>query len=599
MYPLSILLNIFLFLAVSLILLSFGSKILKLFRFDFASKVLKFLISFGLGLGLFGYLLYIIGLLSLFYFWLIWVLIIIVGLCSYREIIIWLVDFKNVFKRFHWSILKKDKWLLVIIILILLWLGFVFVGTVSPMIEFDSRWYHFGEAKYYLENHRISIETFWAGVHTPSVFWPSAFPRLAEMFFAIFLSFKAEIAAKLVNFAFGLIGVLAIFYYARRKVGNYAAIIAAAVVLVSEPFIINSLYGYIDLIVFGFSALFLLLLFLWFEKQDIKNLILAGVFCGLVISTKFNGVLLLPIAFFLIVWQGIAQKNLKQFLINNLYFFFFTLLFSFAWYLDNKLHTGSFIYPFGGLISEARSQLGILKTEMRLFLDLIIFISPFFIFTFFFGRKKSAKIDLALLSSFLIYFVIWGTISTNEFRYLLPGMFGLCVLAGQGFAWFRARRIMKYMAVTFVVMLLLVGDTVAFLKVKSYLPYFIGLKTREEFLTRVMAPDWWTVYDYNGEIKRITGGKKVLIAGNAGHTYYIDFPAKHASLSGINFIKIDRVVSLNQVLKENGFDYVLVKKGDMNQLFYFTTISDKDNSDRYFPKIYDDSYSEITIYQVK
>jgi len=602
MYPLSILFNLLIFVVVSLILTSLGKKILHLFSLN-TSKLVEFIYSFVLGYGFFGYFLYLMGILKIFYFWLIWLALILILIISFKEFIFWVKIIWHKIKGISYSKLVKNKLYFILLLLVTIWLIIVFLGAVSPLIDFDSRWYHFGEAKYYLENHRISIETFWAGTGSPSIFWPSAFPRLSEIFFAVFLSFKAEIAAKLINFAFGIIGALAIFSYARSKMSNHSSLVAGLVVLVSIPFISNAIAGYIDLIVFGLAAVAFLPVFFWLEdkEKNINYIILAGIISGLGCSVKLNAIFLVPIITFIIVAQLLfIDRNIKKTLLFPLTYLFSVFIFSFAWYLNDRLSTGSFTYPMGSVQHETAIRENVFQGSFKLFFNIILLIFPLVGLVIFGFRKKFARIIFFLLFSSIVYYIFWdwGSNTINEPRYLLSAFFGLSVIVGLGCEYLlKLSRISRISVSVFIVLIILAQIVMAVRAEKKYYPYIVGLKTRQQFLTENMAPDWWTVYDYSGEIKKVTQGKKVLVAGNAWHTYYIDFPYAHASLSKINFKLINSTQLLAQELKSEGFDFVLMKKDDIKELISHTSISNSETGG-YFEQIYCDPYSEIIIYRI-
>ena len=611
MYSLTILINLLLFAVVSIILLSLGSRILKFFNFSFDLSA-TFLFSLGLGYGVFGYLLYLIGLVHLFYFWLIWILLALAAIFSYQEIIFWLKSFKTFWIRLNFSSLKRNKLAVILILILLIYLFFVLVGTVSPMVEFDSRWYHFAEPKYYLEHHIVAIKAIWTGnKFPPSVFAASGFPRLAEMFFAIFLSFKAEIAAKLVNLLFGLIGVLAIFLFTKRRAGSLAAFVAASAILFSGVFVMDSTFGYIDLITFGLACLSFLSFFFYLETEEKKYLIMAGVLTGLAVSTKHSGLFLVPIfSLLVLVWNLIVKKRWLKSFKDVLLYAVISLLFCVAWYIDTRIHTGHFFYPFAGDTSrdiQVQAQ-NIISREALMFMKDFIINLPLFIFIFFAFDRKNLKFKIFLLLASLFYFIFWGLVPTIELRYLLPGLFGFAVLAGIGFKnCLDYNRLTRFFGLTFLILVLLVNTADGFLKVKSYAAYFFGQKERAQFLTERIAPDWWSIYDYNGEIKKTIGGSKALVIG-AWHLYYIDFSYEHASLSPINFRLIENVPDLARGVKASGFDYVVAKKGEMmTQLVPFTSIDSLGNKSsrveaelkQYFPQVYEDKAMEIIIYRVK
>ncbi|MCX6811168.1 MAG: glycosyltransferase family 39 protein, partial [Candidatus Berkelbacteria bacterium] len=580
-----ILLNLILFFIVSFILLSFGSKLLKLFPPKGLSTLDNFIYSCGIGFGVFGCLLYIIGLFRLFYPWVIWLLLILVGILVYKEILFWLLVLRDFFKKINLLFFKKNIWFTIIIILAIVWLVYVFIGTVSPVLAIDTIWYHFGEAKYYLDNHHVSIEAFWEGTKTSSYFFTSAFPRLAEMFFSLFLSFKAEIAAKLVNLFFGLLGTLAIFAYVRKKASNLPALISALSIFIAMPFLMNALNGLIDLIVFGFAAISFLAILTWFDEENTYYLVLAAIFSGFVISCKFNGFFIPPIFILIILVKNLViKKDIHCLFKNLLTYIIIAFIFSFAWYLDNKLHTGSFIYPSNNLEIVSGPSGNILIKISRLFLENVLFIFPLLIFFIFGFSRKNYMIAILLFLSFLAFYLIWVKSPVNEPRYLLPGLVGLAILAGLGFnKLINYHLAVSFSAKIFVILVVLVNLIFTFSEVRSYFAYAF-LESRYQFLTEIMALDYWDIYDYNGQIKKAIGNSKVLVAGNIVHMYYIDFPAEHASLSNINFKDIYSIKELAQ------YTSIDIPKEGRREI--------DSEIDKYFPRVYEDSKALILIYKI-
>ena len=88
----------------------------------------------------------------------------------------------------------------------------------------------------------------------------------------------------------------------------------------------------------------------------------------------------------------------------------------------------------------------------------------------------------------------------------MPGIFGLAILAGMGFKHLiNYNRVLNYAVKAFVIAVIIANLIQCFVQDKPYFTYVIGLKTRQQFLTQVIASDWWSVYDYNGEIKKMIG----------------------------------------------------------------------------------------------
>ena len=128
------------------------------------------------------------------------------------------------------------------------------------------------------------------------------------------------------------------------------------------------------MIVFGFAAVSFSAIFLWLEKNNFFYLVLAAIFSGFVISCKFNGLLILPIFILIILTKDLLfQRNILRLLKDLLAYIVITFIFSFAWYLDNKLHTGSFTYPYEYLQQELGLQGSFLIKVSKTFLENTVF----------------------------------------------------------------------------------------------------------------------------------------------------------------------------------------------------------------------------------
>jgi dolichyl-phosphate-mannose--protein O-mannosyl transferase len=118
----------------------------------------------------------------------------------------------------------------------------------------------------------------------------SYYPMNLDLLYLIPLAFNNDIAPKFIHFAFALITAFMIFRYLSRRTGPACAWLGALFFLILPVIVRLSSTVYVDLglICFFFAAL--LYLFDWIESGfKPRPLIISGIFCGLALGTKYNG----------------------------------------------------------------------------------------------------------------------------------------------------------------------------------------------------------------------------------------------------------------------------------------------------------------------
>ncbi|MCK5595466.1 phospholipid carrier-dependent glycosyltransferase, partial [bacterium] len=243
----------------------------------------------------------------------------------------------------------------------------------------------------------------------------------------------------------------------------------------------------------------------WSSKNGIVWLILAGIFCGFAIGTKYTGALyfILP-ALVLIVFFTIQKKeNVIKNMCKSMFLFilFASLTFS-PWLIKNLIYTQNPVYPlfyniFGGIdwnaelvqrfarfhISKDMNILSIVSLSWKVPLNnqvsVILLILPLL---FFIRLDRNIKI---LISYTILVFILWTFFTHRIIRFLLPCLSVWSLLAAYTLVNFKKSKIASR-----VLYLLVIGflcwntfkfaATVGF----NFFDVAYGKETKEEFLLK-------------------------------------------------------------------------------------------------------------------
>lgn len=105
---------------------------------------------------------------------------------------------------------------------------------------------------------------------------------------------------------------LAGFLWAKKLYGEKAGLFTAFLILFFPNILAHGRLINTDI---GLTLFFLIEIYFWgkfLKDPNITNIILSGIFLGLVLASKFTGIIILPILFILIIVKLILQKNFKN-----------------------------------------------------------------------------------------------------------------------------------------------------------------------------------------------------------------------------------------------------------------------------------------------
>ena len=328
---------------------SAGATVLRLARFRFASPLELVLYSVAIGFALTSYSLFALGSLG----WLnlgmaLFVLACMaaVGTPSLWRGATWLLD-KRPWLKLLRRRLSRSHWPeLLLVSLFGCFAVLNLFGALAPPTEWDSLDHHLGAVKFFIMQGRISF--------VPYRGW--ATPFTAEMWNMLGLLLGSNILPQLFQYSMGLVSALALYLVARNGTLSRAALLAATIYYTSPHIFTLSTSAKSDLAWLLFVFLSLQALLTWQRRDDIKFLILSGVFTGLTLATKFQGFLWAPAigaALLLSLWPVWRQRPLAA----AGCVFIFGLIAGIVvapWWLRNWLAGGDPIWPYGYPIFHSR-----------------------------------------------------------------------------------------------------------------------------------------------------------------------------------------------------------------------------------------------------
>jgi len=334
-------LNLLVFLALFFVILIFGQRLLSVFAKHIEFNLLeKLFIGFGIGAGLLALIILFVGMIGFLYKSVI--LVLLIALCA-----ISVTQIKKVFKDISvWlNRIRKEKFsyfeLFLLFCILFVW-SFALVGSMTPLIGTDAASYHLQDPKIFILQHKIT--------HIPYT-RESLWPFLIQMLFTLGLLLKGVVVAKLFNFTFGLLSIVAVYSLCRRQWQRTPSLLAASVIGLMPAVFTSAKYAYTDLAVVFYTAVSFYLVFLWLQRKEMVLFYLCALFCGFLLGIKI--VLVTAVAVILILYIFNAGKEkpfIKGVLVHAAVFL--TIIFATCgiWYLRSWIILGNPVYPFAGYL---------------------------------------------------------------------------------------------------------------------------------------------------------------------------------------------------------------------------------------------------------
>lgn len=557
------------------ITLGLGKKILDLSKLRAKSLLEEMSLSFGLGLGILSILVLLIGFAKGLNRFCLYSVLLMLCIISIREIKYFFRIFKSSFsERFSKEIISQLPYISAfnkfLIISIGLTIFLAFTGALAPPLNYDTLSYHLAFPKLYVRAGRIFF--------IPHNMY-SNLPFGVEMFYTLALVIKDEILAKLIHFSIGILCALTIFVIGRKYFGRNVGLLAAAIFYNMPAVCLSSTYAFNDLGLVFYGLLMLFCIINWFSKNEVTWLILAGIFCGFAISTKYTGALyFIPTSLIFIVAFIVLKKEkvLKNTCRSVLLFIFFASLAFLPWLIKNLIYTHNPVYPlfyniFGGIdwnrelaqrfarfhVSKDMNVLHIVSLLWKVPLNNqgsgILLILPVLFFT---RLNRNIKI---LISYTILVFILWIFFTHRIIRFLLPCLAVASILTAYALVNFKKSKI-----ISIVLHILVIGflcwntfkfaATVGF----NFFDAAYGKVTKEEFLSK-------NLYQY-GAFKfineKLPEDSKILFVGE-NQSFYCD-----RDYVGSSPLDVNDIVEISNASENASIIYAKLRDTNITHILY-------------------------------
>jgi hypothetical protein len=265
-------------------------------------------------IGIYGYLIYALGVLGILYKSTVLISSIIFIIFSFlyfksHKNDLPAINFKN--KKIKYPIIAFG------------FLAFInLIGALGPELSFDALWYHLTIPKIFIQEHRI--------FHIQGgLFYYSSMPKLLEMLYVPGLMFGNEIIARLIQWLFGILTSIVIYKISRKFFDEKISILSSIIFYGCLVVAWQSTVAYVDL---GRTFFEIMALWGFLEYSQTKRralLIESAVLVGLAVSVKLIALGTVPIFLILLL---ILEKDKKIAFKNVLIFILISLLIPLPWF---------------------------------------------------------------------------------------------------------------------------------------------------------------------------------------------------------------------------------------------------------------------------
>lgn len=485
----------------------------------------------AIGIGLYGFLIFFLGLLSLIhkntiivvsiFYWVIY---------FYAQRIKIINSWQSLKNNIYLLIQGKMHWIsMLILLLLILQIGVNFIGTLGPEHGFDALWYHLTLPKLYVQNHAITYFPGW-------LFYYSVMPKLTEMFYVVALLLSNEITAKIIHFLFGILTLITLYKFSRFFLNQIFSLFVLLIFYSNLVVGWMSITAYIDLTRTWYELLSFYYFYLFTQKHQYKYLYFSACLLGFAISIKLVSIGSIIIFLGLI---GIYYKDkIRRAISNIIIFLICSIIIPLPWFVYSFIHTKNPIYPlFSGYPLEINlnsliNPINIIKDFWIVFTQSPDPINPIYIIViplFFIVYKKFPIKYYPIFQYIILSLFVWYiTPRTGGGRFILPFL----PLISLGTMLIIKKIYLSHISkILFILILLISCLTIVYRSIANlkYIPALIGTQTKADFLANNLHFDFGDFYDVDGYFsKNIKNSDKILVYG-IHNLYYLNFPFIHES----------------------------------------------------------------------
>lgn len=355
-------------------------------------------------------------------------------------------------------------------------------GILLPETGFDALWYHLPITQELVRTGRLD--------YIPTIY-QSALPRLGSLLFAPFFALGGSVGVKLFTYAIALLIPVLVYALCRRFVTKTLALALTLAVFTFHTIAWQATSAYVDTLRLVFELVALLVI-LRREEKTYKQIVVAGIFLGLAVSTKLVALFFLPVWWIFLKLEAGWKKATLAIAIP--------LLFLGFWVISTYQSTHS-LYFLNFIFSVQQTLAGTGKSSLLLWLlgsvlrvplapiELTFhaesFTTPAFLFAypFFLLRLREMRRYRSLVALSFLSLPIWYLILPVSARYGLLPIVVLLLVLSLGVEIYATKR----PAVRSLFIFILVAGALVNLGVRvagdiRSLPFVLGRQTEAEYL---------------------------------------------------------------------------------------------------------------------
>ncbi len=568
-----------------------GTMILSAWRIKYSSFLEKFILGMGLGLCLWSYFTFLMGIFGLLqmslFKWVFW---------SIVAFSMWFLvkNSKKYIGSFNKLVLPRSYLPLICLVLLGMALLINIICALAPEIHYDALVYQLALPDFYKIHGRIVDMPFNS---------TSYFPQNMNMLYLLSLLVSNDSVAKLLHLFLGLSSLAAIYAFARKHFSRKTAIAAVAGFYLVPQVAMQSWTALNDLGLTFYVLLNILCLDNWLDEKEssAKYLYLAALFSGFALGIKYVSAATVAISAGVILYRyGYRWRQWKRSFYELGKFAAIVLIMISPWVMRNAKLTGSPFAPFNVAGQKSKFEYNFRKdvflddcTHPRFLNTKDFFITPWlntldhsslddfagplFIFSvplaiMILLRGKTNRKILLLLGYFIVFYVLWRS-QTSVWRYFLPALAVFCLVVGYLLYDDRMSRLNRGLLKIIFTGILLGNMAVICMAFELMGPMQVvnGTETKEAFLARSHPLYQYPTYPVMSFINQNTApDSKILLVGEARGYYcqrdYIANTAFDISTFQKYFKKAKNAGELAQQLRQDGITHILLNEGELARL---------------------------------
>lgn len=487
--------RLFLLLLLWLVCSGTGECILARLKITSLNLPDRKLFEIGLGFSALSFLMFFLGILKLYYFFTGFILISILFLLLWHRIKNISIELVLSQPHLNFTLCRLISIGIGICLLIIL------TGSLIPPLDYDTLEYHLGVPSQYIRAHGI--------IYLPYNVY-SNFPLHMEMLYTLGLLLDGPILPKMIHFSFLILTLLIVFRMGNRL--HYGAGYLAGLIFATIPIVATTTArAYNDLGVAFWGLLSIYSVLEWIEKRDRKLLILASIFCGSSISTKYTGMIffLIPLTFSILT-ASLRKKKILNIVSSPALFIGVSLLVAAPWLIKNIVYTHNPVFPiaykiFGGRnwgdfeaarfkkhhqadLTDFKKIIEIPKNILsgqEGKIGIAVLLSLPFLFLI-----KNPPLQVKYLGLYSIYiFVVWIFFTHHMPRFLIPVLSLASVLSGYCMFYFlNLHKSLGYTMVAFLVPALCFNISELFYQLSLFHPmqFISGRTNQKEYISKIL-----------------------------------------------------------------------------------------------------------------